>query len=217
MGLVKLSIDRQNKTLVAFNGSSSELPKFFQTNEQQFRIQIVDPTDDLSAPYEALDCSGMELRLVIVDAVTGGDDTVLAATFEDDWAYDTDNDWFTGVVNFNTDEMTAFLENVASADAVLEINLMDGGIPTTVYGSNQGAKNITINSNGDDLTSSGPTPVDSYYNQSQTEALWLSGAGSPEGAVAAGAGRTYVQTTNPTKFWVKRTGTGVTGWDQLIG
>lgn len=43
----------------------------------------------------------------------------------------------------------------------------------------------------------------------------LSGAGSPEGVVTANPGTTYVNTTDES-FWVKKTGTGNTGWIKLI-
>lgn len=41
------------------------------------------------------------------------------------------------------------------------------------------------------------------------------GAGSPEGVVAATPGTTYFNTSDDS-FWVKATGTGNTGWIQLI-
>lgn len=43
----------------------------------------------------------------------------------------------------------------------------------------------------------------------------LAGAGSPEGVVSANPGVTYLNTTNES-FWVKKTGTGNTGWIALI-
>lgn len=43
----------------------------------------------------------------------------------------------------------------------------------------------------------------------------LAGAGSPEGVVSASPGTTYLDTTTD-GFWVKKTGTGNTGWIQLI-
>lgn len=43
----------------------------------------------------------------------------------------------------------------------------------------------------------------------------LTGSGSPEGVVAASAGATYYDTASG-GFWVKATGSGLTGWVQLI-
>lgn len=43
-----------------------------------------------------------------------------------------------------------------------------------------------------------------------------SGSGSPEGSVTANPGTTYWDSVNEV-FWVKSTGTGNTGWYQLVG
>jgi len=42
------------------------------------------------------------------------------------------------------------------------------------------------------------------------------GSGSPEGVVTAEPGASYLDTTT-NSFWVKRTGSGNTGWQQLLG
>lgn len=44
----------------------------------------------------------------------------------------------------------------------------------------------------------------------------LSGAGSPEGVVTASPGQTYLNTTAPEELWIKKTGTGNTGWLLLV-
>jgi hypothetical protein len=46
--------------------------------------------------------------------------------------------------------------------------------------------------------------------------IGLAGAGSPEGVVTASPGTTYLNTADES-FWVKKTGTGNTGWIELIG
>lgn len=43
----------------------------------------------------------------------------------------------------------------------------------------------------------------------------LSGAASPEGSVTANPGTTYLQTSD-NSFWAKATGSGNTGWIQLV-
>lgn len=43
----------------------------------------------------------------------------------------------------------------------------------------------------------------------------LAGSGSPEGAQTANPGTTYLNTDDDS-FWVKKTGTGNTGWIELI-
>lgn len=44
----------------------------------------------------------------------------------------------------------------------------------------------------------------------------LSGVGSPQGSVAASPGTTYVDTATA-NFWVKQSGSGNTGWTELVG
>ena len=44
----------------------------------------------------------------------------------------------------------------------------------------------------------------------------LNGVGSPEGVQTASPGTTYLDTSN-FNFWAKATGTGNTGWIELIG
>lgn len=43
----------------------------------------------------------------------------------------------------------------------------------------------------------------------------LAGAGDPEGVVTADPGSTYLNTSDGS-FWVKQTGSGNTGWLELI-
>lgn len=44
----------------------------------------------------------------------------------------------------------------------------------------------------------------------------LSGTGSPQGSVSAAPGVTYLDTSTG-NFWAKQTGTGASGWLELIG
>ncbi len=164
MGLLKLAFDRQNKALVDFNGSAVEIPPLYQTNVQSCRIQIVDPTGDPSAPYEAVDCAAFSLRAVLAAAVTGkvGDEAenLLAATYEAGWGWDAGLVAFTGSISLDTAEVAAFLGEAASKPAIFEVNLVSGGFPETVYGSISGAANIAINANADELDSTPPTLFD---------------------------------------------------------
>lgn len=160
MGLLKLAIDRQNKVLVDFDGSVTALPPLYETNTQQYRIQIVDPTGNDVSPYEAVDCSGSGLRMVLASLVTGleGDEieNLLAATYEAGWAYDAINLWYTGEINFNTAEVQAFIDQDAAKGAILEINLITGGTPETVFSHQNGASNVFISANADTGTATAP-------------------------------------------------------------
>jgi hypothetical protein len=153
MAILKLAIDRQNKTLVEVSGSFTELPPLYQTNTQQFQIQVVDPTGDPGAPYEVVDCSASELRVVLAAAVTGteGDEAanLLAATYEAGWGWDAGLDAFTGSLNLHTAELIEFIGNNAFAAAIFEVNLITGGVSETLFGHRSGAANCTISANAD--------------------------------------------------------------------
>lgn len=163
MGLLKLAIDRQSKSLVSFNGSATALPPFYELNTQPFRIQIVDPTGDPTDPYDVVDCSANGLRAIICQKVTGvsGDEAghLLAATYEAGWAWDAGLEAFTGSINLNTVEIQQHIGELSHKAAILELNLMTGAVPETVFGSRTGDNNITINANGDDGGATAPSII----------------------------------------------------------
>ncbi len=156
MGLLKLAIDRQTKSLVSVSGSVTS-PILYQINQQDFQIQIVDAPIAFGAGYTAVDCSAAGLRVLILDQVTGNqDDTRLAQTLEAGWAWDSGSQAFLGTIDLNTAEMQAYLGPLGFKSAILEINLMTGGVPETVFGAKNGSVNLTINANGDDGTADPP-------------------------------------------------------------
>ncbi len=163
MALLKLAFDRQNKTLVSFNGSAEEIPPLYQTNVQAFRIQIVDPTGDPAAPYEVVDCAAFSLRAVLASTTTGelGDMTenLLAATYEAGWGWDAGDEAFLGSISLDTSEIAAFIGALAFKSAIIEFNLVSGSDPETVYGAINGGANITINANADEMDSVAPSAV----------------------------------------------------------
>lgn len=158
MGLLKLAIDRQNKALVSFNGSVTALPPLYQTNSQDFRIQIVDPSGGpFSTTYTAVDCSASELRVVLAVAATAETDSILAATYAAGWSYDAGNNWFTGTLDFNTAEIQQFIGSATHKAAVLEINLVTDSTPETVFGSKSGGTNVILNGNADEDGTTAPS------------------------------------------------------------
>lgn len=154
MGLIKLAINRQTKQLVSFNGSVSSLPPFYQTNTQEFRIQIVDQAGGrFNTTYTAVDCSAGELRVILCSEVTGipGDEAsmLLAATYETGWAWDVGEQAFTGTINFATAEIQGHIGDNEFKSAILEVNLIESGVPQTVFGLSSGSSNVVIWANGD--------------------------------------------------------------------
>lgn len=158
-GLLKLALDRQAKAPVEFNGSASSLPPLYQTNTQGMRIQVVDFTDDPSEPYEVVDCSASELRVVISKLVTGqlGDaaENTLASALEAAWAWDAGEEAFVGEINLLTLELAAAIGAEASGDYILEINLITGGVPTTIF---QGT--VTVFGNADENGAVAPSIIE---------------------------------------------------------
>lgn len=61
-----------------------------------------------------------------------------------------------------------------------------------------------------------PDPSDIGSTGGGTGSAGLYGTGSPEGVKTADPGTTYLD-TDTGDFWVKKTGTGNTGWLELIG
>lgn len=163
MGLLKLAISRQKKSLVSYNGSATELPPFYQTNSQQLQITVVDETGDPVNPYAAVDLSASGLRAVVSAGVTGteGDEAaeLLAATYEAGWAWDAGSSSFLGSINFHTSEIDALIGGEAFDSAILEINVITGGVAETIFGHRSGATNIIINANADVGGAAAPTIV----------------------------------------------------------
>lgn len=213
MGLLKLSIDRQNRVLAEFNGTSSILPALFAINSQAVQVQVVDPAGDLTAPYAAVDMTGYGLRVIIgTDPGDGSAPAILAGTYEAGFTWDSTNLWFSGVLGINTAEMAQALGDSGSMSAVLEVNLTNGGNYETIL-----QQSVVIEKNIDAQLSTAPSPSDTYLTTAQTIALFKTGTGSPEGVVTASPGQPYLDTNEPGGFWVKKTGTGNTGWRQLLG
>jgi hypothetical protein len=161
MALIKIAIDRQNKTLVEYNGSVPELPPLYELNSQEFRVQVVDPTDDLSAPYEPVDCAVLAIRMVVSIAATGtqGDETenLLAAAYEAAWTWDAGDMCFNGEIDFNTAETAAYIGDAAFKTAILEVNLVIGGRLETLLSHRGGSTNFQISANCDSGGSEAPS------------------------------------------------------------
>ena len=67
------------------------------------------------------------------------------------------------------------------------------------------------------ITGSGVTGSLDYRVTVLEALIPASGTGSPEGVVSGSPGKTYLDvTSDPPSLWAKYTGTGNTGWRQLI-
>jgi len=162
MGLLKLAIDRQNKTLVAFNGSITSLPALFQSNVASLQISVVDPTGDLGSPYSIVDEQGASLRVAVGATPTGtaGGPTPLA--LQDTFSYDSSSHWFTGTLDLNTAGVNSHIGANSSATAYFEVNLTLAGNRTTILQTTFLLKAVV-----DELTATVPTPTDQYLTKAE--------------------------------------------------
>src|SRR5947199_5993669 len=99
---LRIAIDRQNRTLVVFQGSVANLPPLFQSNTQAFIIMVVDP--DPGNPlggYVLADLNGVGLRMAIGSKPRGTAGPT-PATVETGWTWDPANKWYTGTLALNT-------------------------------------------------------------------------------------------------------------------
>src|SRR3990172_9764924 len=75
---ITLAIDRQNKTLVSFEGSISTLPVLFQRDTQPLLIKIVDPDPDAPPGTQGYitptDLADTLPRVTIASQATGTND-----------------------------------------------------------------------------------------------------------------------------------------------
>ena len=94
------------------------------------------------------------------------------------------------------------------------------GFITETYADNKYAKKTDIPSGGGGGGSSyDDTALSNRIKALEARDYELRGNGMPEGVVSAPVGTTYVdeKVTNGALKWIKRSGTGNTGWDLLIG
>lgn len=160
MATLKLATDRQTKTLAIVNGSVTGIPALFQTNTQGLQIQVVDPTVGgiFNTSYDIVDASASGLRVVVAQTATGdeGDEAglLLAAAYEAAFAWDAGLEAFVGEINLHTAEIAAWIGDRSSRTAIIEINLITGGVPTTLF---QGQ--ITLYANADDGGAAAPSVI----------------------------------------------------------
>ena len=168
MSLIKLAIDRQSRKLVSYNGSATALPDLFQSNNQNFQIQVVDPDPTILGGYTAVDLGSSGLRVSVGATPTGttGGPTPLA--IQNTWTWVTASKWFTGALAMNTAAIDSHIGTAASVTAYFEINITDSGDRETIL-------QITFNLRAvvDELASNAPSPTDQYLTKAEVLALFV--------------------------------------------
>ncbi len=164
---VKLVIDRQAKQLVSYLGSVTSIPALFQSNVQDFIIQIVDPTGNLSVPNTIVDMGGKGLRVSVGATPTGssGGPTPLALIAG---TWDSTNKWFTAALALNTTDVDTYIGSLSEKSAYFELNITESGNRNTILQST-----FTIRAVVDELGSTVPSPTDQYLTRAESEAAFL--------------------------------------------
>jgi hypothetical protein len=113
----------------SLNGSSFSLPPFPRRDKINFRIQFVADRNagGISNPISVVSVAAMDLAMYLGPVGTPQAD-------QTSWTADTVNNWFTGMLDLNTDLLEAAVSAVSPLDLerVLEIQITQGGATQTL-------------------------------------------------------------------------------------
>lgn len=167
MGLLKLTIDRQNKALVSLNGSAQRIPGLFQENTVTLQITIVDPTGQPTSPYTVIDMSGAGLRVSIGQTPTGTQGGPPLLALQDTFTWNATGKYFQADLSLATSTIDNFIGAAASASAFFEVNVTSAGNRDTIL-----QVGFTLLAVCDELASTVPAPVDQYLTKAECLALF---------------------------------------------
>lgn len=170
---LKLTIDRQNRTLVAFNGTPISLPAIFQDNTISLQVQIVDPGANNGpavtpgSTYTVVDMGAFGMRAAIGDTPAGtAGETPLALNTGLIW--DATNKWYTGDLALNTTEVDDFLGSATEKTAYFEINLTNAGTRITIL-----QVTFTLKAVVDELAGTAPLPSPTFISADEIRAQFV--------------------------------------------
>lgn len=114
------------------NTAVAELPRLVQGDTANFRIYLLQrsTTYPLSSPYTILSTAGLALKVALGPKDGTAGSTLYAQQFV--WSTDAGNQYFYASLALNTAGIGTLLGSAASASAWLEIEMSEGGLPTTV-------------------------------------------------------------------------------------
>jgi hypothetical protein len=190
---LKLTVDRQNRKLVAYQGTPTSLPDLFQSNTISLQIQVVDPSSSStfpqvsSAQYTVVDGSAFGMRAAVGDAPEGISGPTPIA-LQDTMLWDATTQSFKGDLALNTTGVDDFLGTSASKPAYFELNLTITGTRITILQNTFNLKAVV-----DELGTNVPTPTAQYLTAAEivSQFMPLKGAAgqtfilvSPDGATS---------------------------------
>lgn len=165
MSLLKLTINRQNNTLVDLNGTPTALPALFQYNVKPMQIQVVDPTGLFNSPYSAIDLSSYSLRVGLWPTPTGSAGGPSSLAIQTTWTWSAANKYFTGSLDLAAAAIESYIGTSSEKTAYFEVTLSQSGNRITLY---QGT--VTLKAVGDEGTTTAPGAADTYLTRAETQA-----------------------------------------------
>lgn len=175
MGLLRLYIDRQNKTLVNYNatGSVTNLPALFQSNVVTLQVSVVDPVNSLGT-FSLADLNGFGLRVSVGDTPTGTAGGPAPLALQDTFVWNAGGKYFQADLALNTAAIDTFIGALASKAAYFEVNVTGPNGRDTILQTT-----LTLKAVVDELTSVAPNPVDQYFTKAEILALFALKVGKP--------------------------------------
>jgi hypothetical protein len=169
MGLLQVTIDRQNKKLVSLNGSVANIPALFQSATVTLRVSAVDPTGNFTAPYSLVDLNGLGLRVALGDTPTGtaGGPAPLALQNEGGFVYNAAGKYFQGDLNLATAAIDAFIGSQSFKQAYFEVNLTSAGGRDPIL-----QETFILKAVVDEQAVNVPNPVDQFLTKAECLALF---------------------------------------------
>ncbi len=165
MSLIKLSIDRQNRSLVNFNGTPTNLPPLFEGNVQDLQLTIVDPPTGLQGTYSKVDLGTDAMRVSIGDTPTGTASGPTPLALQTTFAWDSSLKNFTGTLDLTSASINSFIGALASKQAYFEVNLVSSGNRITIL-----QITFPLMAVVDETATTSPAPADQYLTKSDIQA-----------------------------------------------
>lgn len=134
VAVLDLYIDTAQKLLMGGPSGASALSanlRFIQGDTVTMRIRCLSPTPNFpnsNPPYTLIGTAGRTLQLAVGDRAGN----LLTQQFTWSAGGTTADPYFTADVAFNTTEIDTFLQNVATRDSLIQINLVEG-TPRTIF------------------------------------------------------------------------------------
>lgn len=172
-----LTVDIQNRRIVSFNGTPSNVPALFQSNTLTLKVQCVNPGQSSipqtqSQQYSVQNMGGFGMRAAVGPSPQGiAGPTVLALGA---LTWDPVNQLFFGDLALNTTGVDGYLDTASAKSAYFELNLTLLGTRITIVQTT-----FTLTAVVDELLALVPTPVDSFRTAVESDARYMPRVGAP--------------------------------------